>query len=479
MSKSKILKLILLFVLFSVLMLPGFFLLAKENLEEICEQKKIEEAEKNLTEENYKVLLEKCEEYYEKEISNIEGDIKETSKEKKTLQNKIQSLKKKIKNLDYQISQNNIVIKHIKIQIKDTQSSIKETSLGIEDSKAELANILREIYEEDQKGVIEVLLAEEKLSDFFDNLAALEILNNEIKEEIKNIKDLKSYLEIQENSLDEEKGDLENVVFAQTLQKQESQETKKEEDWLLEKTKGEEVLYQKHLKETQEKAKEIRQRIFKLAQIPETEAPSLEEAYKIAVYVETVTNIRPALLLGLLKVESAIGQNVGQCNCASRAGCKYPELTYKKVMRESQWDSFEKITKELGLNINTTPVSCYINGGKVQWGGAMGPAQFMPNTWTGKGLSYGYKQKVEIITGEIPANPWRVRDAFLAMGLYLQDFGAGNKKLQTEIGAVTAYLCGTTKMTSTCKNAGGEWYRSLVMENASKYQGYIDEGVFE
>ena len=477
MTKSKIQRLILLFVFFSVLVLPSFFLFAKENLEEICE--KIEEAEKNLTEENYKLLLEKCEKYYEKEISNIEGDIKETSKEKKTLQNKIQGLKKKIKSLDKQISQNNIVIKDIGVQIKDTQSSIKDTSFEIEDSKAGLGNILREIYEEDQKGVIEILLVEEKLSDFFDNLAALEILNNEIKEEVKNIKDLKSYLEVQEGSLDKEKGDLENVVFAQTLQKKESQKTKEGKDWLLKKTKGEEALYQKHLKETQEKAKEIRQRIFKLAQIPETDAPSLEEAYELAVYIETITGIRPALLLGLLKQESAIGQNVGQCNCDSRSGCRHPKLTYKKVMRESQWGSFEKITKELGLDINTTPISCYINGGKVQWGGAMGPAQFMPNTWLGKGLSYGYKQKVEIITGEIPANPWRIKDAFLAMGLYLQDFGAGNKKLKTEIGAVTAYLCGSPCMTSRCKKAGGKGYRSKVMKNASKYQGYIDEGVFD
>lgn len=475
-------------VLVSAFVLPNFFIIrskienafaADEALKTLCKIDYIERAEQNFSEDDYKALLEKCEKYYEQEISQIEGDIAETSKEKKTLQNKISSLKSKIKNLDYKISQNNVVIKDLSVQIEDTKSSITKSSSDIEIAEEKLTRILRTIYEEDQRSLIEVFLAEEHFSDFFSDLVALEILNNENKEVLLNIKNLKSYLEGQKESLDSDKEELKNVVWAQEFQKEQSEKTKQEQSNLLEKTKGEEALYQQHLKETQEKAKEIRQRIFQLAQIPETEAPSLEEAYKLAVYVESVTGIRPALLLGLLKVESAIGQNVGQCNCASRAGCRYPDLTYQKVMGKSQWASFEAITKELGLDINTTPVSCYVNGGKVQMGGAMGPAQFMPNTWLGKGLSYGYKQKVEAVTGQVPANPWRIRDAFLAMGLYLKDFDADNQKLHTEKGAVTAYLCGSPYMTSTCKAAGGEWYSSLVMKNAATFQGYVDDGVFE
>ena len=478
----------MLFTLVSALVLPNFFVInnkienvlaADEALKELCKMDYIERAEQNLSEDDYKALLEKCEKYYEKEISQIQGDIVQTSKEKKTLQNKIYGLKKKIKNLNYKISQNNIVIKDLGVQIKDTEGSIYKSSSDIEIAEEKLIRILRTIYEEDQRTLIEVFLAEDKISDFFNNLVALEILNNENKEVLSNIKNLKSYLEDQKDFLGDEKEELKNVVWAQEFQKEQSQKTKQKQADLLTKTKGEEVLYQKHLKKTQEKAKEIRQRIFQLAQIPETDAPSLEEAYKLAVYVEKVTKIRPSLLLGLLKVESAIGQNVGQCNCGSSAGCRHPELTYKTVMGKSQRDSFIKITTELGMDPNTAPVSCYVSGGKVQMGGAMGPAQFMPNTWLGKGLSYGYKQKVEAITGEIPANPWKVRDAFLAMGLYLKDFGAANQKLSTEKGAVIAYLCGSPYMTSRCRAAGGDWYSNSVMKNAAIFQGYIDDGVFE
>jgi hypothetical protein len=50
------------------------------------------------------------------------------------------------------------MIKDISIQITDTESSITKTSFKIEDSKNKLANILRTIYEEDQKSIVEVFL---------------------------------------------------------------------------------------------------------------------------------------------------------------------------------------------------------------------------------------------------------------------------------------------------------------------------------
>ena len=103
----------------------------------------------------------------------------------------------------------------------------------------------------------------------------------------------------------------------------------------------------------------------------------------------------------------------------------------------------------------------------------MGPAQFMPGTW----LGLGYKDRIEKITGEL-ASPWIVRDAFLASGLYLQDWGADSQNLQKEIGAVTAYLCGTSYMTARCQQAGGYWYRNLVIEKATQWEKWAEEGVF-
>lgn len=488
--KHQVLKVIisalLVFFLFSILNRINFFsgkslkVFGAEDLSTTC-QSLLNEANGgcgSLSKEACQSTLSKCLEYYQSQSSYYEGKVGETQKEAKTLQNKISILKNKISGLNNEIYRSNLMIKDLNLQIKDTQASIGVSTIQIEDSKAKLAELLRSIREQDQRSLLEIMLAEKELSDFFDDLAALEALNMKNQELLGHIKSLKIELENEEDALTKEKSDIEQLVVVRTLQKQESQKLQNEQESLLKTTKGREDLYQAYVKDTKAKASEVRKRIFQLAQVSEEEAPSYEEAYAIAKYVESVTGVRAALLLGLLQTESAIGKNVGQCNCSTRSYCKYTDIGYKDVMQSNQWDAFSQITKELGMNTDTTPVSCAISGGKVQWGGAMGPAQFMPNTWLNpSNPDKGYKARVENILGGI-ANPWRVKDAFLAAGLYLSDWGAGSKTLQKEVGAVTAYLCGTSVMTSRCKAAGGYSYRNQVMNNASEWEDWIDQGVF-
>jgi len=410
----------------------------------------------------------------EKKISGYETDISRTQQEKQTLQNQIWLLKKKVEKLNLQIYQSNVMVKDLSFQIEDTKTSIKKTGLEIGDTTEQLADILRTIYEQDQKSLLEILLTEQDLSDFFNDLMALENLSSKNRELLLQIKELKLNLENQKQSLSEEKDTTERIAKVQALQRQESAELKMEQEYLLGLTEAQQ---QQYLKEKQELEKRVAEIIARIAQLtlPGMEAPtSKKELYELASWAGNLTGVRPALILGLIEVESALGTNVGQCNCAGQPYCRHPNISYKQIMRSNQWDAFLKITMELGLNPNTTPVSCYVNGGKVQWGGAMGPAQFMPSTW----LNLGYKARVEKRTGVVPANPWRARDAFLAAALYLADWGANTQVRTSEIGAVTAYLCGTNIMTSLCKAAGGEYYKGLVMQKTDQWQGWINQGTF-
>jgi len=467
-------KALILFILISIFTLLNSKSFAQVNLEEVCQSmERIEGACQSLSDIECRQLLEECAKYYEEKSAQIKKDITKTEQEKKTLQNQIDILKKKIKNLDYQIYQSNLAIKDLGFQIEDTQSSIDKTSLKIKESRYQLANILQCIYEEDQKSLIEILLSEKELSDFFDDLMALEILNSKNQELLGTIKSLKSSLESEEQLLSEEKEDTERMVKIQTLQKQESAKTKEEQEYFLKMTEAQYQQYLKEKKELEARAAEIMARITQLTLAGMKVPTTPEELYELASWAGKLTGVRPALILGLIEVESALGINVGQCNCAGQPVCRHPELSYKQVMSSKQWDAFLTITQELGLNPNTTPVSCYVSGGQVQMGGAMGPAQFMPNTW----LNLGYKQKVENITGIKPANPWLASDAFLAAALYLANFDAGTKSRESEMGAVTAYLCGTSKMTDRCQAAGGKWYRDLVMEKTDKWQKWIDAGL--
>jgi peptidoglycan hydrolase CwlO-like protein len=402
----------------------------------------------------------------EQQIADYDKDITKTSQQKQTLQNQITLLQKQISKLNLQIQQGNVMIKDLGVQMTDTQNSIKKTSAKIDDKSGQLKEIIRTIYQEDQKSGTEILLSGKTLSDFFDNLVALESLNSKNKDLLVEIKSLKVDLVNQENSLDKEKTSLEKVVKVQTLQKQQNETNQKSQQSLLKLT---EAQYQQTLKAKQDavaKASVIRARIFDLIGI--SNAPNFGQAYDIAKSVSQTTGIRPAFLLAMLTQESNLGKNVGQCYLTNqktgdgiyiKSGKAAP-----KTMSPSEVTSFIKIINSLNsergtaMDPSSTPVSCvmYSNGQPYGWGGAMGPSQFIPSTWM------KYSPKVQEITGRV-ADPWDIADAFLATGLYLKDLGGATN----EFSAAMHYFSGA----SWAK--WEEFYGNSVLSIAAQYEDDI------
>ncbi|MCH8741736.1 lytic murein transglycosylase [Patescibacteria group bacterium] len=396
----------------------------------------------------------------EKEIAQYEYGISKTRQEKKTLQNQIYILRSSIEKLNLQIQESSIMIQDVTLQIQDTKYSITTTSFKIGDSKEQLSAILRIIYEEDEKTLLEILLSEDKLSDFFENLVYLENLSESSFQLLQNIKQLRSQLETQEVDLDTEKEDLARIRKIQILQKRDTDTTKEIKNELLERTKGEEALYQNYLQKSQRKAAEIRARIFELIGVPK--APNFGEALEIAKYVENITGVRPALLLAILTQESNIGRNVGQCylknpKTGEGVGIKSGKLLSRVMKPSRDITPFLKITQALGRDPYNTPVSCPMSFG---WGGAMGPAQFIPSTWI------IYKNELERITGKA-GDPWNIRDAFLASALYLKDYGAATQNPNSEWKAAMIYFSGST-------NIRYRFYGDSVLALAANYQKDIN-----
>ncbi|MDP2930453.1 MAG: lytic murein transglycosylase, partial [bacterium] len=326
------------------------------------------------------------------------------------------------------------MVKDLGIQIDETGKTIKKASSQLDQTKVKLKASLQILYQEERKGGLEILLASKKISDFFRNLVNLEILNEEITQILANVKSAKILLENEKENLDKQKSTLQKTVSVQALQIQQSQQNKKQQETILEQTKGKETLYQQYLDETKKRAAEIRSRIFEIIGVPQ--APNFGQAYEIAKFVNSVTGVRPAFLLAVLTQESNIGKNVGQCYLDSdNSGAGIRISTGKKeakVMKKSDVTLFLQITQELNRDPYHTPISCPIAsvGG---YGGAMGPAQFIPSTWN------IYKSKVKAQTGKA-ADPWNITDAFLAAGIYLKDLGASTSEWR----AAMKYFSGAT-----------------------------------
>ena len=129
--------------------------------------------------------------------------------------------------------------------------------------------------------------------------------------------------------------------------------------------------------------------------------------------------VNPALILAVLSQESSvddlIGKNIGKCTYNQSAPNKSGT-----VMSDSQKPAFLSIMSELGLNADTTPVSCPIVS-DGSYGGAMGPAQFMPNTWWNPDTETGYKRRVSKVLGIESPSPFEALHAFTGTALYLSD----------------------------------------------------------
>ncbi len=394
----------------------------------------------------------------EQQITAIEGDITKTQKEKNSLKNQISLLRSKIQKLNLQIEQSNILIGDLRSQIVDTSASIEKTSASIEKTKDQMAEVLREVYEENQKSQIEIVLASPVLSDFFTNMAQLASLNVRLEELLGNMEELNDSLSNQRDALKSEREEEENFVKIQLLQKQENQSLQAQTQDLLVQTQGKEAEYQKLLADKQKQVQTIRSRIFELIGVPD--APTFGEAVEIAKTVGAQARVRPALLLAVLTQESSLGKNVGQCHIADttsgaavsiRTGARFANGMHPK----RDLPPFLLITESLKRDPLNTPVSCPIPsvGG---YGGAMGPAQFIPSTWM------LYKPRLDTSLGR-PADPWNIKDAFLASALYLADSGATTQTYNAEWCAAQKYFSGRCSKTY-------RFYGDSVMSLAARYE---------
>lgn len=370
-----------------------------------------EEGENNKTTQEERLELENELTELEQQIIEHQNTIDEYKRQGKTLNNEIYTLNAQISQINLKIKAIGLTLEKLNVNITETQAQINQTEYKIDNHKIALGNGVRNLYETDNVGLIEILLANNKLSDFFGNINDITLVQNNLRINLTDIVKLRQELLEQKQELTLEKEDIENLKVYRESQKQTVAATKGKKANLLKTTKGKESEYQKLLVETKKTASEIRSRIFKFLGGGEL---TFEEAYEYARLAEGATGVRAALILAILDRESLLGKNVGRCSYKTAMSPGIPP----EPGRRDDISIFLNLLQRLNIDPNSTvaKVSCpNVHG---SYGGAMGPAQFIPSTWK------IYESKIAKVTGNNPPSPWNNADAFTATALYISELYA-------------------------------------------------------
>lgn len=383
---------------------------------------------------------------WEKQLEELEAEIAKDQEtlalyksQGKTLQSEIDRLNGKINALNLQIKAVTLSLKKLDQEISLNKKDILTTEQKIDQNKSVLSRSLQNIYEGENISIAEILLRRPKLSDFFADMNDLFNIQESLRGTLEKVTNLRDELEQQKESLAIKKNDTEQLKAYQDSQRASLNSTKGEKAEVLKVTKGNEAKYQALVKEKQKTAAEIRNRIFRFLGGGEL---LFGDAVKIAKVAEKAIGVRAALTLAVLTQESAIdgviGSNLGRCYYNDPRS-----NSSGSVMSNSQKPSFLALMSALSLDPHKTPVSCPIASDGT-YGGAMGPAQFMPKTWD------IYKDRISSITGGYPASPFNNLDAFTGTALYLSDGLSGCKTIYETI--FSRENCAAAKY-----YAGGKW----------------------
>lgn len=432
--------------------------------------------------EQRKQLEAELESSYE-EIAQIQATIEQYRGQGKNLESEVKRLNAQIAKLNLQVKATNLSLKKLDDEIETNSGEIKRTETDIEKNKRVLVYALQNLYSSGSTSLVEVFLKNFEISDFFDNIKNLTDIQDDLRITLEKVMGLKQDLIEQNEQLIMRKKDANSLKAYQLSQQKAVASTKTEKSNLLQVTKGQESKYQDLLKETQIKAAQIRSQIFKLLGGGEL---TFGEAVKIGQLAEKATGVRAAFVLSILTqesgVNSVIGANLGKCYYNTPNNC----ISGKTVMKDAQKGPYLALVSSLDISADSTPVSCAIcrDG---NYGGAMGPAQFMPATWA---LYTGYSEspkgsgiwvrdasrdKVAAITGNNPSSPFNNADAFTATALLLKDNIVGCRTIYKTI--FSQESCAAAKY-----YAGGNWrsymsvgrYGYRVAERATEFAEEIE-----
>lgn len=450
-------------IFFSTILTIGFFIVGNYNHvsagESSCTDQISGKSRTQLEAE-----LEAC----NKEIAEWTINLNQARQNSASFSNEITVLTAKINAAKAQINGRNIAINNLTKDIAVKKSEISVLDQRIVNGKIAIADILRKTNNINSYSLVEAMLSEKDLSEFFVDIDTYASTRKALAVLFADLRNVRSITETTKNELDK-KREAEAAARA-TLEKakKEVESSQAEKKTLLNISQNNEKTYAQVLADKQAKAAQIRAVLFPLR---DAGAIPFGTALQYAEAAKATTGVRPAFVLAILQQESNLGANVGSCvitnlSTGETKGVNSGTLFSNGIHPTRDLPILQNILNTLGRDPFQTRVSCPI-AGVPGYGGAMGPAQFIPSTWN------LMVKKIASALGKTTPDPWNPADAIMASSIFLDDLGAGTQDWTNERTAACRYYSGKSCYSNGSANVGLN-YGNRVMERAAALQKDID-----
>ncbi|MFH1200767.1 MAG: lytic murein transglycosylase [bacterium] len=398
-----------------------------------------------------------------KEQADLEATLKVQQKQTGTLKGDVAALTTQINALKIKIKARGLVIAQLKVNIAEKVSTIQSLSEKIDREHESLAQLLRNTNEFDNNNLVNLVLSNDSISNFYSDLESYNSIKQAIKDSVDIINGIKTQTEAAKQDL-QKKQDAEIDAKAELESAQKTVvKSEAEKKQLLAISKNKEAEYQKLAAQKKAKADKIRAALFPLR---DSQAIPFGTALLYAENAQKKTGVRSAFVLAILQQESNMGADVGSCvitnlSTGETKGINYGTVFPNGIHPTRDLPFLQSIVEELGRNPLTTRVSCPLASGG--YGGAIGPTQFLPSTWN------GIKQKIANALGKNLPDPWIPEDAIMASSIYLSELGAGAGGYTAERTAALKYYAG-----SNWNKKANAFYGNQVMQRVTTIQSNID-----
>ncbi len=396
----------------------------------------------------------------EAEQKRAENELASAQAQSSSLSRDIAILTAKIKTAQLEIKAKNLLIQTLGNDIKSKQQHIENLEGHIVRGKQSLADILRKTNELDSYSLPEVILSQSTVAGFFEDVDDFGSVQNGLQSTFDKLRTDQAETTAEKEVLDTRRNAEIDARYAIQIEENNIKNDEEQKKQLLAISKGNEKAYSSLIAEKRSKAASIRAQLFALR---DAAAIPFGQALQYATLASSKSGVRPAFLLAILTQESSLGSNVGSCyvtNASNGDGinAKTGKAVAGIMSPTRDVPVFQEILKDIGGEMSKTVVSCPQSFG---WGGAMGPAQFIPSTWV------LLTDRIEKALGlSSSPDPWNPVHAFMASALYLGDLGASAGGYTAERNAACRYYSGK----SCGLVRGNTTYGNSVLAHADRIQ---------